>query len=54
MTTREVADRLKITPRQVARLVPAKIKPAYTVPGATGPLLFDPKDVERLEADRAS
>lgn len=54
MTTREVADRLKVTPRQVARLVPAKLSPAYTMPGTRGAHMFDPEAVEALVEERKS
>lgn len=52
LTTREVAERLGVTPRHVTRMVPSKLKPAYTVPGYRGALLFSPDDVARLEQQR--
>jgi excisionase family DNA binding protein len=53
MTTREVAARLGVTTRQVARLVKAgRLDPAFTVPGARGAHMFDPSEVERYHSER--
>lgn len=57
LTTAEVAQRLGISPRTVTRMARAGVnhdlalKPAETVPGGRGVLLFDPDDVARLEAE---
>lgn len=54
MTTREAAECLEVTPRQVARLVPAKLTPAYTLPGPRGAHMFESADVEQLAKERKS
>lgn len=42
-----------ITPRTVARLVRAgELEPAQKLPGKTGALLFDPKEVEHYRVMR--
>lgn len=48
-----VAERLGIDRRRVLRMVQrGTLKPVQKLPGETGAYLFDPEDVERLEADR--
>lgn len=49
LTTREVADRLGITPRHVARL---GLAPAIKLPGRQGAALWDPAEVADLERER--
>lgn len=49
LTTREVADRLEVTPRHVARL---GLVPAIKLPGARGAALYSPEDVAALETER--
>lgn len=55
MATREVAEVLGITSQHVARLARTReLRAAIKLPGKTGPYLFDPRDVERYRAARAS
>ncbi len=51
----EAARRLKITRRQVSRLVhEEKLEPATKAPGRNGAFMFDPAVVDRLAEERAS
>lgn len=51
--TSTVAERLKITPRQVSRLVKAnKLAFAQKAPGLRGAYLFEPEEVDRIVAER--
>lgn len=53
LTTRQAADALGVTPRQVARMVEdGVIAPAAKGPGSRGAFLFDPDVVELLRKDR--
>lgn len=53
--TSEAARRLKITPRQVSRLVKdEKLQPATQAPGRNGAFMFEPAVVDRLVEERAS
>lgn len=60
MTSRETAARLRIDVSTLSRWVKdGRLTPAMRLPGKSGPMLFDPADVERLAAalaaeDRAS
>lgn len=50
-----VAQRLKVTPRQVSRLVrDGKITPAQQAPGIRGAFLFTEAEVARVVEERAS
>lgn len=52
MTTAEVADRLDVDVRTVARWANSgRLTPAVQFPGLRGPRLFDPADVDALAAD---
>lgn len=55
LTTREVAARLEIHPRTVARLVERnELEPAARLDlGRRGVFMFDPAEVERVAALRA-
>ncbi|WP_298038354.1 hypothetical protein [uncultured Microbacterium sp.] len=51
MTTREVADALQTTTREVARRVErGDLVPVTKLPGLRGAFLFDPKVVEEQSA----
>lgn len=53
LTTAEVAERLRVSPRTVTRMATdGTLKPADRVPGGRGVLLYDPKDVALVEAER--
>ena len=48
----EACERLGIDRSTLSRWVAAgRITPTFRLPGATGSMLFDPKDVERLERE---
>lgn len=55
LSTREVSQRLNITPRHVTRLAKTPALPPHTrVPGYRGALLFDPVTVDRyIELENA-
>lgn len=54
-TTAEVATRLGVSVRQVARLVErGRITPLDRLPGVRGAYLFDPNEVDRVAEERAS
>ena len=54
-TTRDVADRLGISVRQVARLAGSgALKPALKLEGVRGAMLFDPAAVEQYAKERTS
>jgi len=49
VTTRHVADRLGVTPRQVARLVErGELTPVVKAPGPTGAFMFNADEVDDL------
>lgn len=53
LATREAAERLGVDRRRIVRMVQSgTLTPVLKMPGETGAYLFDPADVERLEADR--
>lgn len=53
LETSVVAERLKITPRQVSRLVrDNKITPSQKAPGIRGAFLFDEAEVARVAEER--
>lgn len=53
LTTAEVAERLRVSPRTVTRMATdGTLKPADRVPGGRGVLLYDPEDVARVETER--
>lgn len=52
-STREVAQRLGITVRSVARIVErGELTPAAKAPGPRGAFMFDPTAVDELVAER--
>jgi hypothetical protein len=53
LTTRQVAERLDppVTVSTISRWVAfGRITPKVRLPGSTGPMLFDPADVDKLQA----
>lgn len=55
LSTREVADRAGVTVFTVAKWVRAgKLAAAYQLDGRTGSRVFDPSEVDRFLAERAS
>lgn len=55
LTTPEVAARLKVSRQHVLRLIAeGRIKPMHKLPGAVGPYLFDPAEVERVAVERGA
>ena len=53
-STLDVAQRLKVSRRTVARLVRSgELTPIIKAPGPKGAYLFDPTEVERVAAYRA-
>lgn len=51
LSTRDVAEQLSLSTRQVARLVDAgKLEPATKAPGKRGAFLFEPHAVEAFQA----
>lgn len=53
--TSEVARRLEVSPRQIARMVQDdKIAPVTKTPGIRGAFMFDSDAIDALVAERAS
>jgi excisionase family DNA binding protein len=54
-TTAQVAERLGLTPRTIARMVDdGRITAATKLPGERGAYLFDPAEVDRVAAELAA
>jgi excisionase family DNA binding protein len=50
LTTRDVADRLGVTPSTVSRLVArGDLTPVFKLAGPRGAFLFRPADIDQLE-----
>jgi hypothetical protein len=53
LSTRDVADRLKMTPSGVSRMVArGELTPALQMPGKRGAFLFDERKVAKLAEGR--
>ncbi|WP_255356077.1 helix-turn-helix domain-containing protein [Agromyces sp. Root81] len=53
LSTRDVADRLRITPRKVSRLVEAdRLRAAAKAPGPRGAFMFTADELDRYMRDR--
>ena len=53
LTTRQAATRLRVDVSTLSRWVASgRIHPAIKLPGIRGAMLFDPAEVERVEAER--
>ncbi len=54
VTTREAAERLGVTTRQVARLVQLdRLTPTYSLPGIRGAHMFERDEIERYREQRS-
>jgi excisionase family DNA binding protein len=53
LTSAQACERLNIDRSWLSRLVAAgKITTAFRFPGRTGPMLFDPDELDRYDAER--